>query len=135
MTNRFVLLFSLITLVVSVPASGQDEDEKSADGGERVCVNTRIIDSFDALNDRYVYVKARGNDHYLFTMSGNCFGLRNAKGIVIKDATSRVCSDGFGEIAYRDMGNTRSCRIGKIEVVESKDDAKAFVEQRAGNDD
>lgn len=129
MINRIVFLLSLVTLTTSVPVLAQDEDEKSADEGERVCVNSRIIDSFDALNDRYVYVKARGNDHYLFTMSGNCFGLRNAKGIAIKDATSRICSDGFGEIVYRDMGSTRSCRIGKIEKVESKDDAKAIVKQ------
>lgn len=134
MTNRFVFWLSLITLVVSASVSAQDEDEKSADDGKKVCVNARLVDNFDALSDRYVYVEARGNDFYLFTMKGNCFGLRNAKGIALKDTTSRICSDGFGEIVYRDMGNTRSCRSGKIENVESKDDAKALVGQLEQDD-
>jgi hypothetical protein len=63
-------------------------------------------------------------------------------GIAIKDSTNRVCSDGFGEIAYRDrMGGGRrleSCRIDTIERVESKDDAKAIVAARKeakSNDD
>lgn len=118
-----------MTLVVSASVSAQEEDEEPADDGKKVCVNARLADNFDALSDRYVYVEARGNDFYLFTMNGNCFGLRNAKGIALKDTTSRICSDGFGEIVYRDMGSTRSCRIGKIENVESKDDARAIVEQ------
>jgi hypothetical protein len=135
MTSRFVFLFCLITLVAGAPVSAQDEDEKPAEDGKKVCVNARIVDNFDALSDRYVYVEARGNDHYLFTMQGTCFGLRNAKGIALKDTTSRICSDGFGEIVYRDMGSTRSCRIGKIEVVESKEDAAAIVNQLQKDDD
>ena len=52
--------------------------------------------------------------------------------------TSRVCSDGFGEIIYRDrMGGRRmeSCRIGTIERVESRDDAEAIVEAREAAED
>ncbi len=63
-------------------------------------------------------------------MRNQCHNLRESMGIAIKDATSRVCSDGFGEIVYRDrMGGRRleSCRIEAIERVEDKDEAKAIV--------
>ena len=93
-------------------------------------MNKRNINSFDAIDDEHVYIKATGNNHYLFTMQRRCFGLRRAQGIGIKDTMSRVCSDGFGEIVYRDMGRVQSCRIDTIESVASKEDAKGLVEDR-----
>jgi hypothetical protein len=67
-------------------------------------------------------------------MQRNCRNLRDATGIAIKDATSRVCAEGFGEIIYRDrMGGRRleSCGIENIESVESKEDARAIAAARA----
>ncbi len=44
---------------------------------------------------------------------------------------SKVCSDGFGEIVYRDMGRRmESCRLDTVEAVASKEDAKGVVEGR-----
>ena len=43
---------------------------------------------------------------------------------------SQVCSNGFGEIVYRDMGRMESCRIGTIESVASKEDAEGLVKDR-----
>jgi hypothetical protein len=71
-------------------------------------------------------------------MRNRCINLRNAMVIALKDTTSRICSDGFGEIVYRDRMSSRrmqSCRIGKIEVVDSKDDARAIVAARTDKDD
>ena len=117
-------------------ALAQDDVEEAQDSEARVCVNSRAIRNFDAFTDQHVYVREGSTRHFLFTMSNRCPGLRNANGIAIKDTTSRVCSNSFGEIVYRDrMGGMglRSCRIGKIEVVESKEDAKAIVEAGSGN--
>ena len=130
MNTYCVCLSTLVILLMSPFVSAQEEE-----GGEKqssnVCVNSRTIRNFDAFTDEHIYVEDRGDTHYLFTMRGRCFGLRNSLGIAIKDTTSRVCSKSFGEVVYRDNRNqTTSCRIDTIEAVESKDDAKALVEQR-----
>ncbi len=123
----------ILVLALSATGAFADEAEDEAEEEEvieRVCVNKRNINSFDAIDDEHVYIKATGNNHYLFTMQRRCFGLRSAQGIGIKDTMSRVCSDGFGEIVYRDMGRVQSCRIDTIESVASKEDAKGLVEDR-----
>ncbi len=64
-------------------------------------------------------------------MQRRCFGLRGANGIGVKDTMSSVCSGGFGEIVYRDMGRRlESCRIDTIDRVASKDDAEGLVNDR-----
>ena len=128
-------LWHLLVLVVTMGATNafaEDADEEAAEeeAVERVCVNKRSINSFDAIDDEHVYIKASSNKHFLFTMQRRCSGLRHANGIGIKDTMSQVCSNGFGEIVYRDMGRMQSCRIGTIEPVASKEDAKGLVEDR-----
>lgn len=124
---RSGLLLSLAacaaTEPVDSPATG---DENTA----RECVNVRTIRSFDGLTDQHVYVDARSSGLFLFTMRNRCNGLRNAFGITIKNVTSQICPDGFAEIVYEDLGRRlQTCRIDKILRVESKDDARAIVEQ------
>ncbi|MDH3440215.1 MAG: DUF6491 family protein [Gammaproteobacteria bacterium] len=132
MSIRRAIFIGLILALAGQFAFAQNDDGVGADElKERVCVNVRTIRTFDALTDQYVYVRQGSNKHFLFTMRNRCPNLRDAQSIAIKDTTSRVCSDGFGEIVYRDRFGGRgleSCRIGKIEVVESKDDAIALVE-------
>ena len=127
------ILLGLLLLVCSPLALSQEETEEAEEEEvtERVCVNKRSINSFDAIDDQHVYIKATGNKYYLFTMQRKCFGLRSAFGIAVKDTMSSVCSKGLGEIVYRDMGQRlESCRIDTIEVVAGKDDAKQLVEDR-----
>ena len=124
-----LILILALSLTGAFAEEAEDEAEEE-EAIERVCVNKRNINSFDAIDDEHVYIKATGNNHYLFTMQRRCFGLRSAQGIGIKDTMSRVCSDGFGEIVYRDMGRVQSCRIDTIESVASKEDAKGLVEDR-----
>ena len=131
MMKRWQLLI-LILAISATSAFAQEAAEEAEDEEaiERVCVNKRNINSFDAIDDQHVYIKATGNNHYLFTMQRKCFGLRGAQGIGVKDTMSRVCSSGFGEIVYRDMGRVQSCRIDTIESVASKDDAKGLASDR-----
>lgn len=106
--------------------------DESPGASEKVCVNARNIDSFDAIDDRHIYIRARGQQkHFLFTMHGGCTGMRGANTIAVKDTQSRVCSKGFGDVVYRDIGRSlRSCRIRTIEAVSSKDYAKELVRER-----
>jgi hypothetical protein len=54
-------------------------------------VNVRNITSFDAIDDQYIYINARGQQkHFLFAMYGGCFGLRGADTITVKDTMSSV---------------------------------------------
>lgn len=128
-------LWHLLILVVTMGATtafadDADEEATEEEAVERVCVNKRNINSFDAIDDEHVYIKVSVSDHYLFTMQRRCPGLRHANGIGIKDTMSQVCSNGFGEIVYRDMGRMESCRIGTIESVASKEDAEGLVKDR-----
>ncbi len=126
------LQFLILILALSATSAFADEAEDEAEEKpERVCVSVRSINSFDAIDDQHVYIKATGNNHFLFTMQRRCFGLRGANGIGVKDTMSSVCSGGFGEIVYRDMGRRlESCRIDTIDRVASKDDAEGLVNDR-----
>lgn len=129
--QNFIVLGTIFVLL-GAPAIAQVEKEEA--GSDRVCVSSRLIDNFDALTDKYVYVEAR-SDQYLFTMRRRCNGLHFSNGIALKNATSRICSDGFGEIVYRDMDRLVSCGIDDIQVVESKEDAQAIVAQLEKDDE
>ena len=128
-------LWQLVILILAMSvgsafAEEADDDADEEEAAQKVCVNKRTINSFDAIDDEHVYIKASSNKHFLFTMQRRCSGLRHANGIGIKDTMSQVCSKGFGEIVYRDMGRMQSCRIDTIEPVASKDDAKGLVKDR-----
>jgi len=132
MKNTKMCLASLVLMLASPLVVAQDKEaETTSEKSSNVCVNSRTIRNFDAFTDEHIYVEERGDKHFFFTMWSRCAGLRNSLGIGIKDTTSRVCSKSFGEVIYRDMGRRlTSCRIDTIEAVESKEDAKAIVEQR-----
>ena len=135
MNIKQALAMGLLLSSVGQIASAQDDAVEGKDSNERICLNVRAIRTFDAITDKYLYVKEGSSKHYLFTMRNACHNLRDAMGIAIKDTTSRVCSDGSGEVVYRDrMGGRRleSCRIESIERVESKDDAKAIARSHQG---
>lgn len=125
------LIILVLTLSGCAASSGDVADEFRG-AAERVCVNVRNIDSFDAIDDQHIYVRARGRqEHFLFTMGPGCFGLRSAHTIAVTDTLSTICSNTFGEVTYRGMGRgLESCLIRNVEAVASKDDAKGLVEDR-----
>jgi hypothetical protein len=132
---KVLLLLSLVASPLAIAQDQSDEAAQEDDGEERVCIYSRNVRTFDAIDDQHIYVREGSDKHYLLTMKNRCFNLRSALGIAFKDTSSRTCSDGFGEIVYRDrMGGPgrrqESCRIGTIERVESKDDAEAIVDAR-----
>lgn len=129
--KRWQPLITILALT-GCAASTADLAEQSTGAAEKVCVNARNIDSFDAIDDNHLYVRARGPQrHFLFTLERSCFGLQSAHTISIRDALNRVCSNSFGEVIYREMGRgLESCRIRNIEAVAGKDDARGLVEDR-----
>ena len=132
MTIRRAIWIGLVLAIAAQFAYAQDDDgSESEEQSERVCINTRTIRSFDALTDEFVYVRGPGDAHYLLTTKHRCHNLRDARSIAFKDISTRVCSDGFSEIVYRDRfgsGRLESCLIEKIIRVDSKEAAEALVE-------
>ncbi len=115
-------------LALSEEEAEEAEEEKVAG---RACTNKRNFNSFDAIDDHHVYIKASGNNHYLFTMQRKCLGLRSTHTIAVRDTLSRVCCNSFGRVIYPDMSRgLLSCHIRNIEVVESEDSATGLVEDR-----
>ena len=123
---------SVLVLAAIAPAvADEHEQEEAADPEEKVCINTNLVKNFDALTDDHVYVEERARQGYLLTMKNRCHGLRFSQVIAFKDTTSRICSNGFGEILYNDRSIGRlQCRIGTIEPVENKDEARAIIDER-----
>lgn len=131
----------LIALALAANAALADEHEDAAaeaadesQAEERVCFNRRQVNSFDGLSDKHVYIREGTSNYYLLTMRNRCTGLRDANGIAIKDTMSRICPNSFSEIMFRDMGRVQRCRIGDIERVENKDEAKALVAERENHE-
>lgn len=137
MTEKKALLFTLFLISTSPLAFAEDEtDQPENDENERVCINSRQIDSFDGLSDKHVFVEERRNHFYLLTMKHRCTGLDHARMIGLKDATSRICSGRVGgEVIFRDMGSAvRKCFIDTIVQVENKDAARAIVDEEEQHD-
>ena len=79
----------------------------------------------------FLFIEINSKEMYLLETRSICFGLRNARVIAFKDMSRRVCSDdNFVEVVVRDMGRTSSCRISGIQPVDSKDQARAIVDER-----
>ncbi|MFQ5548818.1 MAG: DUF6491 family protein [Woeseia sp.] len=129
--KRWLPVVSVIALTGCAASPGDLADE-SAGAAEKVCIDARNIDSFDAIDDNHLYIRARGRQqHFLFTLERSCFGLQSAHTIGVRDALNRVCSNTFGEVVYRELGRgPQSCRIRNIESVAGKDDAAGLVEDR-----
>ena len=124
--------FVTILALSGCAASSDKVTDKSQTDTGRVCVSVHNINSFDAIDNQHLYVKALGRQkHLLFTLDATCFGLRSAQTISVQDRFTRVCSDSFGEVIYRDPGRgLESCRIRNIEVAASKADVKKLVAER-----
>lgn len=126
--SRFCLwsLFSLLIIVSGCAAQGD-----GTQAAEKVCVSVRTINSFGSLGDRDIFVTAGTRDHYLFSVIGICPGLRSANAIGVADGLGRICGDGFGRIVFRNPGiGPQSCRVGSIERVTDRAEAKMIVDAR-----
>ncbi len=69
MIKRWQLFILILALSATTAFADEAEDEAHEEEAiERVCVNKRSINSFDPIDDQHIYIKATGNNRYLFTM-------------------------------------------------------------------
>jgi len=126
-----LLAVSAIAVTLTACATGERTESAGIESSGKVCINVRTINGFNPLSDRELLVTASVRDYYLFTVFGSCPGLRYANTIAVADPTSRICSDGFGKIAFRDAGLGRQvCQVDQIERVASPDEAREIAKAR-----
>jgi len=111
----------------STDANAPSEDAPPA---ADACFNVRDVLSFEALHDKYVYVRCRRGKHYLLTMENICLGLRNSLAITVANDFNRVCSQDRATITHEGLGGTSRCLILWVEKVEDRAAAQALVERR-----
>jgi len=125
------LVASALAVSLAACATGKSTETAGIDSSGKVCINVRTINGFNPLSDRELLVTASVRDYYLFTVFGSCPGLRYANTIAVADPTSRICSDGFGKVAFRDAGRGRQvCQVDQIERVASPDEAREIAKAR-----
>ena len=122
----------LVLATASPALHAADEAGAEQAPDEKVCLNSNLVRNFDALSDEHIFVEERNKEFYLLTMRNRCFDLRHAHTIALKDVSSRICSDGFGEVIYRTTltGPFESCFIDTVEKVDNKNAAKELVAAR-----
>jgi hypothetical protein len=97
---------------------------------EEACFNVRDVRSFDAIHDRFVYVRCVRGKHYLLTMENACVGLQNSLAVTVESGFNRVCSNDWASLTYRNFDRTTRCGILRVEAVEDRAAAVALVESR-----
>lgn len=89
------------------------------------------MSSISALNQRFVYVRVRTDEHYLLTLDNVYPGLPFAIGMTISAGVfGRVCSSNGTMITYRVSGGPVSRRVLRVEAVASKEAAETIAEER-----
>jgi len=129
------MIASLLGLILTVAGLGCGSTNRASQGeGEpaaaEACFNVRDVLSFDALHDKYVYVRCRRGRHFLLTMGNICLGLRNSLAVAVSNDFNRVCSQDRATITYEGLGRTSRCQILWVEMVEDRVAAQKLVDRR-----
>ena len=96
----------------------------------KACFRVRDTRSFDAVDDRFVYVRCIRDRHYLLTMDNACFGLENSIAVAVSNRFDRVCSNDRAWITYKDFNQTRRCGILTVEKVDDREHALELINKR-----
>ena len=119
-----------IVLSTVLVAGCATEASSSSASSRDDCFFIRTVNSWDAIDEKHLYLDATGDQQFLVTMDFACRGIRFANAIALSNPMGRVCPNDFGRITYRDAGRRASCRIDDIESVANRDEAETIVETR-----
>jgi len=109
---------------------GSEAKPEKEPKAKKACFRIRNTRSFDAVDDRFVYVRCVRDRHYLLTMDNACLGLQNSIAVALANGYDRVCSNDHAFIIYQEFDQTRRCGILNVEQVEDRDAALELVELR-----
>lgn len=131
--SRYAL--AVITILCSCFMGCASTDATPESASRDDCFYIRSVNSWDAIDDKHIYIKEGVNDHYLLTMFSSCRGIKHAQAIALSNTMGRICPNDFGRVTYRDAGMRTSCRIDNVERAASKEKAEALVESRKAEDE
>ena len=132
--TRLSLLSLILIGVVPGCATTEDAGDPYAMGSRDECVRIRTVRNWDALDDEHIWVEANGARQFLMTLWARCPGIRFAQVIALSNASGRICPNDFGSVLYDDGGQTMRCQIGEVEIVGSRGEAKAIIQDRQSHD-
>ncbi len=125
-----IRLATLAAIALLTAATGaQDSDDNPAQPIES-CFNARGLVEFSALDDRHIYVRTRGANHYLLT-TDQCDNLhrsylRGTAGLVPFGGT--VCLNDGSHVLYDSAGRQTVCPIRRIVQVSDRAQARSIAE-------
>jgi hypothetical protein len=132
--NRWMAAWPLrLVLTVSALACTSSQAIPTADRGTlatEACFNRRTVDSFSPLAKQFVYVRTLSDEHYLLTLDAIYVTLPYATGIAIANNYGRICSNTGARLTFVNAGVSVSCRIVRVEAVDSKEVAEQVVQDR-----
>jgi len=124
------VLIAVLSVGAGAAVAGESSDDAIDPKVEKACFRVRDTRSFEAIDDRFVYVRCVRNKHYLLTMENVCMGLENSTKVAISNDFDRVCSNDRAMITYRDFNQRKRCGILTVESVKDRDAALELVKER-----
>jgi len=131
--RQLLELFLALIVTVAAMACTSTKAVETSEGGpvtEETCFNVRDVRSFDAIDDRFVYLRCLRGKHYLLTMEAACLGLQNSLAVAVASGFNRVCSHDRAGLTYRDFDRTARCGILRIEAIDDRAAATMLVKRR-----
>lgn len=123
-------LFALLVLLNGCAATDHPTGTV-VDRSDPVCLSNYDMRSFSPIDNEFIYVEGRGENHYLFTMQRGCLGIRSAEVFAIPDRPGRICSHSFDRVLYQDLSREQAvCRVLDIEQIGSREEAKELAKVR-----
>ena len=129
-SHRSLFFVALLVGVTGCASTDEGTDDIYAIDPSAECVRIRQVRNWSAIDDKHVWLEASGRRQFLVTLWARCPGLRFAQVIALKNAGSRICPDDFGSILFDDGGAAMRCQIDNVELVGSRGEAEAIVEDR-----
>lgn len=126
----------LLGLSLTVPGLACTTTQAVGAGGgattaQEACFNSRRVDSFSALSEKFVLVRLGDDTRFLLTLDRLYMGLPFAIGIAMHGEYGRVCSETGARITFKDTGGPAIARIIRVEAVASREAARKLVDERS----
>ena len=132
-----IVLVSCAMLTFHCGLAGAQDDEAgetdgSSEAAEEICINVSDLRTARPINNRFIYVQARGNRNYLFSMGKSCPRLRNADDISVRSGIIHICANNSDSVTYTGTASRIVvCPIDDIERVADREAANTIVDARA----
>jgi len=134
MNFRYGLLIAALVSTGGCASSETATDPYASDPSAN-CVRIRSVRNWSAIDDDHLWLEVSGKRQYLLTLWSHCPGIRYARTIALSNAGGRICPNDFGSVTFADSGTLTRCQIEDVELVGSRGEAEAIVQDRKAHDD